>query len=340
MKINIEFNEGFIYVNNIKHILFPSLSLILILEKLNQNNKINNIENIFDIDLISFFNNYKKRDKDKHFLNYLSQIGIGELIIIKNSSTKKIIKLENNISKIIYKNTNLKDILSLFIGKIIKRYYEIKTQKIHKLEIKKNNNTYFILTPTNKKLTKINIKLETSYIKENIYTKKRKKSINNLVKKLIISKHISNKYGHFKIWNSYGILIPYITTMCLLSKFRTKEEENFLKELAIKQAIVALEYQKKYFKIKINKITKLLEQTELIGIGKLNQYNNCFKKINEFFTKNKIDCNSKNAKIYTETVIKIIKIKKDNEIKEIENKYMKDNLIKKNYNLKNLIYKF
>ncbi len=271
--LNLEFRNGFVYFENLRSIIFPINAYLLIIHELSSilSKKIleNKLTTWSKIDSLNFFKKLPKKisklEKIKLSLILLNKIGLGELNLKKISNNKIKINFNNHLS--IYYNKLFSEkakvlpeiLLIIFFKNILELIYSKKVN--FKIDLKTSEVEYTLLE---------NLKINTQ-INTFLETKTFSFSINSLIKKILISKHLKLDFGKLRIWNIRIMSIPIITILSIFN-FINKNNKSFLPNFAISQGIIAAKTQKIQFGISNNKVLleKVLLQSELLGIGKLN----------------------------------------------------------------------
>lgn len=305
MNPKVDFYEGHIFLNNLQVTLMPLNSFLCFINEVIENedkdfiisNLIESLNEDTEILLSNISNKKPKTTIIKEFVTKINSLGIGE-ISLKQLNNKNIIFSENNqfLNKNYYKiykknpKINLEIILFSYLINLI--------QKIYKKKI-----TYEFSKQLNKSILKI--KFLTQEIEEkksiknydsNIITKVKPSPI---LQKIILNKQIIFKNGKVTLWNTFATFIPLIGLINFASKL-PREYDIFLEGLGAMQGKAAVGLQKKIFGIKKKAMFKqIIEQTELIGIGKtefeLNEKsliftlnNNLIEHYSQFYKKEEI----------------------------------------------------
>lgn len=261
--MDLKFNNGYIYKDNIQVYILPKYYYIAILkilyDKYEYNALFDLLKDYFKYESYLF---YKKMPKNIYynkiyslnfFLKHLNSLGMGSIKLIYFGKEKIIIKHFNS------RNNN--EILeSLILNSYFNSFLDILFGYSYKFKKNKKN---LILYKTTKKY-------DFTYYNNSSFKNNKKIRINSLIKKFFINSFISNKGGENKIWNIPVIIIPSIFFVLLLSNVHLTKSN--IVYIARSQARCAVEFQKNVFGLfnKLFLFKEIIKQSEIMGFGLVN----------------------------------------------------------------------
>jgi len=294
-KQNFEIKLKQIILEDVKNIININLKLnkeITLIKFVNFINKLG----FGEINLINKKNNFlifkiKKQILTKYYLKIFKQNKNSDLFFEKILIyyIQFFLELKNNNKyNVIIKNKSINNEIFLFYEQIIntENIFSINKNNNNIISIFNNLNSYKLINfknifpiTLNENIMNYN-KINKYNIDNNLYLNQfnLKKSISNLIIKVIVSNHFKLDSGILKLWNAFAVLINQIFFLELLNSLNSIKNGNIIiKDIGFIQGIIAVKMKKQKFGVsKENLLKQVIENSQLLGYGKAK-----FKQINE-----------------------------------------------------------
>lgn len=276
MTKKLEFRNGLVFNSEkTQFYMFAVNIFMLIFNNLLKNESTQKVKSILiestQIDAKIFAKKLKRyKDKKviiKKFLDIINDFGYGEIKLKFSNEDKLIFFIKKSFLSSSYKNIFSKTpkvIPEIIICGYLKYFLEeIYSKKInYSISTKNDDSIYFEFKLGKQISNKSNLDYQYQIVNNT--------SLSNILKKVIINKHIKIEKGIFNIWGTYALIFPYFFLIELFSKLDFNKYNLFFEDLGSIQAKTATEILIKKFGYNKNKIFKsTLEQSEILGGGKI-----------------------------------------------------------------------